>query len=290
MVQVRAFVAGGVGIIGLILLLIAILSNGWYGGNGTEELKVQTGYSSTSYVDVTLDVNCGLQESKTTYSAPGYVFPTVNIEYDEIDHYEDTNRDGDVTSILSWIGFALGIGFVVLAILSGFQLIGWSIPLLLGLIAGISIIFGTFFFATYFPKDLEREDKEYLKEQKALLEEVTDETDEIDIHDKLHLCWAWYLSLIGGVMLIGGSLGVIGIKRKEREPWHQEYQYGTPPRRDDYYEDRRRDDYYDDRGRRDHSSPHTDEYHDPRDGRDHSHHRRDDYYYDGDRKEYPPRY
>ena len=239
-VNVRGIIGACIPAISIILIFIAMFSNGWYTGEYEE--------SETYYGEVyryKIDLAAGLTEGEATYSSDG------ESETETEDLEGDMEDVGTLTLVFLIISLIIIFGYIAVGIVASFRLIPGFVPLIVGLVAAACLIFIVIYYPIAFPNACK------------------DEGMPDELLDELSPGWAYFLTIGALVFLLPGPFMFIGIKRVKRRR-SQEYgpppmgypsePYGPPPRRDDYYEDRRRDDYYDNRDRRDYPPPRRDDY------------------------------
>ena len=248
-VSVRGIIGACIPAISIILIFIAMFSNGWYSMEGDGEMDMY-GYT----FNYKLEGNYGLREVDADIEVTG-----MGDEYSESGHedLEDEEKTvGTVTLVFLIISLVLIFAFVTVGIVAGLHLIPGWIPMLIGFVAIVCLIFPVIYYPIAQPDAVEEGSEE--------AEDMFSEEDLQELFDSGTFGWSYYLTIGALVVLLPGPFMFIGIKKVKKRPSRDDRPpatgypydpYGPPPRRDDYYEDRRRDNYYDDRDRRDYPPP-----------------------------------
>ena len=256
MVKVSVFGIIGIcmAVVSIILVLIAMLSNGWY------NVRYSESYAGVSW-EVEMDL--GLTEAETTITSYGQ-------SESESNDLEDEAEDvGSLTQIFLIISLVIILAFVVVGLIASLRIIPGLIASIVGFVAAACLIFVVIYYPIAFP----------------------DACEEAGASDKfvdgLSLNWAYFLTLGVIVFLLIASVLLLGVRRPLKYSLalpSRRYEHYTNDRdrressahqRDDHRDRRREEDYYDDRGRRESSAHRRD---------DHRDRRRDDYYDDRGRR------
>ena len=240
----------------IVLILIAMFSNGWY---------------TVTYVneyDEKIEFDFGLTEVEMTYSNPlgGSSSETVDLDNEP----EDV---GSLTNIFLIISLVLILAYIVLGIIGSLRIISGFIASIVGFAAAGCLLFVVIYFPVAFPDAFE-------------------EAGSVDeFIDAMSLGWAYYLVMGAIVPLVIGAIMLLGVRTPlkyllalpdtgRKFPDEGNARRHPPHRVEDRYDGRHE--------RRQHQYPRDEHFHD-RDRRDYPPRRRDDDYTEHDRWDQPPR-
>jgi len=272
--------------VSIILILIAMFSNGWY--TATYE----------SDFDEKVEFDFGLTEVDIIYTNP------LGVSSSDTEDMENEPEDvGFLTNIFLIISLALILAYITLGLIGSLRKISGFIASIVGFTAAGCLIFVAIYYPIAFPDACEEAG-------------LTDQ-----FIDALSINWAYFLVLSAILPLIVGSIILLGVRtplkyllplpdtrRKfldegdtRRRPSHlnedrydgrreirqrqhprdehfheRDWRDYPPPRKDDDYPPPRGD-HYDDRRSRDDLSHRRDDHYDDRHRRDHTSHRRENY-------------
>ena len=237
----RAIVGSILGIIVVIMLLSTLYSLNWYyyrGREGKEVVKMEQ----------------GLYAQRTT----------IGDEVNTTDYSDDPRWEGgevprvlDDVRFLFILGLILAIIFELLALVVGWgRFIPGGIPLLIGVIAGLILIATPVYMMTTYPESWESDVKnmDFDSNQTGPWRHFSGGGTDTSLGEVTKTSfgpgWAFYFSIISGVILLIAASLCAGIKRKKLEGHlrprsvHDEYEarpvghgYGGPESVEDFYVD-----------------------------------------------------
>jgi len=240
----------------IVLILIAMFSNGWY---------------TVTYVneyDNKIEFDFGLTEVEMTYSNP------LGLSSSEtVDLNNEPEDVGSMTNIFLIISLVLILAYIVLGIIGSLRIISGFIASIVGFAAAGCLIFIVIYYPIAFPDACEE----------------AGSPDEFI--DAMSLSWAYYLVMGAIVPLVIGAIMLLSVRTPlkyllalpdtgRKFPDEGNTRRQPPHRVEDRYDGRRE--------RRQHQYPRDEHFHD-RDRRDYPQRRRDDHYNEHDRWDQPPR-
>jgi len=158
-VKVRGIIAGAMGVIAGILLIVCLVSFGWYYWSFESTDSDESGEAG---------LDCGLSEARLYLKGDGESMETE-------EEYEGDMETGDVfdfVKIFVIVAMILGFIFGALAILAGVRLLPGWIPLVVGMITALLVITGPVYMIFALPdaaeEDFKMEDNDYYLRSNAV--------------------------------------------------------------------------------------------------------------------------
>ena len=238
----RGISAGVMGVIAGILLIVSLVSIGWYYVSGEGSYQGEREEGGQEF---------GLSEGERYYEVSG------DREEDELDYDKGRDENSEIVDVFDFvyifvlIGMILAFIFAVLAFLAGARLIPGWISLLVGIIAAITVIIGPVYMIFALPDAFDEENKSSEEDGPWDSFWGSDFESEmgITVESSWGPSWCWYVACGMGLMLFAAAGMCGGIERKKHKQRHsyppaqgygqpQRDPYSAPPPRSrDPYED-----------------------------------------------------
>ena len=211
-------------LISILLIIISLVSNGWY----TMEYKGNYGWFGVSIYEIVAEENHGLTEAKTLTT----ISEEEPSKSEDIELRDEEGKVAKLTLILLLVSIFLIFSCFVLGILGSIRKIPGFISAIVGFVAVLSICAPLIYYPLAYP-DAVREDTRNMEDDRfeGLPGDISEEVQD-GLFASGKIGGAYFLTCIGGAVLLVASCLFLGVKKrryespiKNNKDWLPDYPY-----------------------------------------------------------------